>query len=253
MTDIVDVHEFIEHFGPRILSAKKIAELALQKIGAFSVNDSAADPVHLARAIDWMDLGVQEFTGTNDCPWLLQRQIEIPLDANTAEYDLQDAMGTQLPPGNVIFPISATLSDADGNELPIQIVDWEEFSAITKKDATGTPCIIYIDRTTPTQKMLVYYVPTVDTYTLLLTVQQYAPDLTRNNGDTAHQMRAEFQLWMVMMTAAHIGGGPVKRLSLQVKNDIASEAGNLRARLAAYSNKPQPMSGEPRRTEAWGA
>ncbi len=253
MTTIVSVHEAIEHSGPTIHSVKKLAELVLQKIGAFTVNDSAADPVHLARTVDWMNLVVQEFTGTTKCFWLQKRQIDIALDANEDEYDLLDAMGTQLPPGNVLFPIGATLSDANGNELPIRIVDWDEFDAIPKKTATGTPCIIYIDRTAIRPMMKVYYVPTVDTYTLKLTVQQYAPDLTRNAGDTAHQMRAEFQLWMILATAAQVGAGPVKRLALQVKNDIAAEAGNLRARMTAYANKEQPMSGEPQRTEAWGA
>ena len=253
MTTIVDVHEAIERSGPRIMSARELAVLSLQRIGAFSVNDSSPDPVHLARALQWMDLGVQEFTGTGKSFWLVQRGIEIPLEAAKQEYDLQDAMGNALPPGNVIFPLSAMLDDGEGNETPVKIVDWEEFESIEKKSSTGVPFMICVDRMRPRMTMLVYYVPTSTTSILKLTVQQYAPDLTRNNGDTSHQMRAEFQLWLVMMTAKHIGKGPVKRLSLQVSNDIAQEEGTLRARLAAYANKEQPMRGQPERTESWGA
>lgn len=258
MTIVADVITSIERSGPRLLSAAKLAELALQRIGAFSVNDSAADPVHLGRALEWMDLTVQEFAGTTKCFWLISRQIEIPLDAATITYDLQDAMGDQLPPGNVIFPISATLRHPNEggrfSETPVEIIDWEKYEAIAQKDATGVPCAIFIDRVRPRMTMYVVEPAATDsTYTLLLTVQQYAPDLTRNAGDTDHQMRAEFQLWAVLATAAHIGKGPVKRLSLQTSNDIAQEAGTLRARLTAYANREQPMRGQPERTEAWGA
>lgn len=250
---IVAVAAEIARAGPRMLSAKKIAELALQRIGAFSVNDTAADPVHLARTLDWMDLVVQEFTGNTKCFWLVSRRIPIPLTANVSTYDLQDAMGDDLPAGNVLFPLSAMLADASNNETPLTLLDWDQYEEISNKTRSGTPSRIYIDRATPRMELRVHPVPAVAGFTLYLTAQQYAPDMTAGGGDIPHGLRAEFQMWMVLATATQIGKGPVKRLSLQVSNDLANEANGLRAVLKSYANREQPMRGQPERTEAWGA
>ena len=254
MAIIADVIESLERSGPRILSVRQICEMALQKIGAFSVNDTAADPVHLQRTAEWLDLSVQEFVGNTKCAWLTRRDISIPLEANKVEYDLRDAMGNELPPGGIIFPISCTVRNTQYlRDLPVDLIDLKTYEEIEQKDQTGQPSAIYIDRLRDDMKMAVVGIPTDNTYTLYLTVQQYAPDLTRNGGETNHQMRAEYQKWMVLQAAADVGNGPVRRLSMQVLQNIVSEAGTLRARLEAYANREEPHLAKPMRTEAWGA
>lgn len=236
----------------QLYSARKIAELALQKINAFSVNDIAADPAHLDRTLQWMDLVVAEFTGNNKCEWLVSRDVSVALDANTRTYDLEDGMGDELPPGGVMFPISAYVNDGNGNDTPVEIIDGTEYEAIASKSTSGKPAVIYIDRKiVPT--LHVYPVPADTTYTLKMTVQQYAPSMSDSRGERQHGMRAEFQLWLVLATAGQIGNGPVRRLSGQVLNAIIEEAARMRARLEAYGNHPRVGQAQPRRTRSWGA
>ena len=81
----------------KLWKASGICERALRKIGAFSVNDTAADPEELSEALYWLDLAVAELAGTEQCQWLIPTTLSIALTANTPSYDLSTALGTGNP------------------------------------------------------------------------------------------------------------------------------------------------------------
>ncbi|HEC14945.1 MAG TPA: hypothetical protein ENI72_04220, partial [Rhodospirillales bacterium] len=127
-------------------SAKKICEKALRKIGAFSINDSAADGDELNEALEALDLLVAEQAGSTTCFWLIPATVSIPLTGGTATYDLISVLGASAPTDGIQFPVYATLKTDGGNETPLSIVTRDEYEGISKKTAGGSPDRIWIDR-----------------------------------------------------------------------------------------------------------
>lgn len=238
----------------KLWKASGIAERALRKIGAMSINDTAADHEELSEALYWMDLAVAEFAGSERCQWLIPATLSKALSADTASYDLSDFLGTSNPTDGVLFPVSAWIRNSSGEDAEIQILRRTEYEAITDKDQSGEPCSIYIDRLNADQNLYVWPVPSDATYTLRLVCQTYAPNLLsgtpNEGGNVAHGFSAEWQRWLVLQTAADIGSGPVRRLPSQEVSDMRQQAEISRSRLLTYSNTEKPS--QPRRTRAFG-
>ena len=95
----------------QVLTAKEICERALRAIGAFPVTDSAADGEQLREAMSWLDLYMGEFAGGNEIFFLVQQQLPIVITNGTGTYDLDDALGANLPIDGTQFPIEAWLLD----------------------------------------------------------------------------------------------------------------------------------------------
>jgi hypothetical protein len=242
----------------RLLKVAEVAEMALAKIGAYSPNDAQADATEMARAIQWMDLGVAELSGTENVKLLESSTLSANLTAGVSEYVLADLFGVQWPDNDMAFPISATTRDTSGtvtSDAPVVLIDRPEWDAIENKSAAGRPCRAWIDRTvTPTIHFDL--VPgTAPTYQFRLVIQTQSRDMRGGSpdgdGNVSHQFHAEWQRWLVLMTAAAIGAGPVRRLPQQEINDIRGEAASSLARLLAYANKWR-TSPERQRTQAWG-
>ena len=51
-------------------SAYRVAEKALRKIGAFPITDSAADPLEMREALDWLTIIMAELAGRDRVFWL---------------------------------------------------------------------------------------------------------------------------------------------------------------------------------------
>lgn len=239
----------------KLWKASGICERALRKIGAFSVNDTAADPEELAEALYWLDLAVAELAGTEQCQWLIPTTLSIALTANTANYDLSDALGTANPTDGVLFPIEAWLRDSDGLDTPIDIIRRRDFEDIEDKDKAGVTDRIYIDRLNEDQNIFIYPVVDESGYSIRLLCQTYAPNMLsgtpEGGGNIAHGFSAEWQRWLILQNAADIGSGPVRRLPPGEINDIRQQAAISRAALMAYSNREKVS--QPRRTRAHGA
>lgn len=240
----------------KVWKVSGICERALRKIGAYSINDSAADPEELAEAVYWLDLAVAELAGTSHCVWLVPTTLTIPLSADTATYDLSDVLGDDYPTDGILFPIEAYVRDDDDNDTPIEIVRRRDYEEITDKATSGKPDRIYIDRLADDQNISVYPVPTDTSYSIRLVAQTYAPDFVGSNlravnGNVAHGLSAEWQRWMILQNAADIGSGPVRRLPPGEISEIRRDAEISKARLLAYSNDEKDSM--PRRTRAYGA
>jgi hypothetical protein len=239
----------------KLWKASGICERSLRKIGAFSVNDNAADSGELAEALYWLDLAVAELAGTERCHWLIPQTLSIALTANTVSYDLSNSLGASHPTDGIIFPFEAWIRDSSGNDEPLEIIRRKEYEDINDKDATGEPTHIYIDRLNEDQNLFVYPVPTVSTYSIRLVCQTFAANLLdgtpHSRGNVSHGFSAEWQRWLILQNAADIGSGPVRRLPTPEINDMRQQAGEAKARLMAYSNREK--TSQPRRTRAHGA
>lgn len=226
----------------KIFSAREVCELSLMLIGAYSPADQAADPIHMERALQFMELEAAHLAGTKQAQWLVPQTIEIPLDADTPAYDLSDQAGAAEPSLYIMAPISATLIDDNDNETPLNIVRRSQYEEHPNKTTSGVPNEIYIDRTNDEQGLWVYPVPEVDTFSLRLVVFTYARSVLGQLGDVeagqvAHGFDRTWQLWLSVATAARIGSGPVRRLDRATLNDYRQEAGRLLTELMAGQNR----------------
>lgn len=241
---------------PRLFSARELAESALRKIGAFSINDTAADPAELSEALRWLDLSVGELTSTFECWWLIEETISFDLTADTVSYVLYSVAGNAYPSAGIQFVKSAWLRDSSGKDRELRMMSREEYEAIEDKDASGTPSAIYFDRLRnhTERNVFVHPVPTTADYSVRIVVQNYAQDQmgrgSSGSGRLDHGWPTEWQRFLIYMTAAEVGDGPVRRLPM---NEIASYraiAAGAKAALEPYANRETRGV---RRTEAWGA
>ena len=236
----------------RLLTARGVAEMALQKIGAFSVNDTASDPEELARTLQWMDLILGERAGTNEAFWLRPATITQVLAATKQTYKLDEF--SEYPALGIVYVTDAWLRLASGSDLPLQIYRRDEYEDIPIKNQTGQPAGIYIDRLAKDVTVQVHPVPTDGTLSLRLVVQTFNPsvagDVNREKwtGETAHGLRPEFQLWLIHETAAQIADGPVRKLQGGEVDRIAQKAAASWTRIEGFANREK--SG-PRRTKAF--
>lgn len=234
--------------------------MALQKIGAFTTNDEAADPVELDRTLQWLDAVVARIAETRRAGWLIPTTVRFDWPAGTASDTLDNLIETvDYPPEGVLFPQQAWLIDANGvriRELPLAR-RWE-YEDITDKTQDGEPNLIYIDRTLAVSRAFVHPVPAVGSAALSvdLLFQKYAPSMlgplegSVQSGDLAHGFSQGWQLFLVTATAAEIGDGPVRRLPTGEIDAWRKGAAMMLAELEAFSNR-EKTSGA-RRTKRYG-
>ena len=68
-----------------LFSARQIAELALRKVGAYTINDDSADYQSLVVALDFLELEIANLAGRTKNQWLIQT-VEIDLETDVYEY-----------------------------------------------------------------------------------------------------------------------------------------------------------------------
>ncbi len=229
----------------RLFSARKVGELALQVVGAFTTMDASPEPTDLERAIEWMELGIAQLSGVERLQILVPATVEFALEADTPSYVLSDVAGTAFPSKRIARPIEAYVRVDDGPESRIDIERRRDFEGISSKDTSGTPGLVYIDRTGEDPTIYVYPVPTGSTTTtyLRLVCETYAQSVLGPNadpdqaGNAAHGFESPWQLWIVHMTAALIGNGPVRMLSKQRLDDIRALADRGLAGLMTKHNR----------------
>src|SRR5690242_15736766 len=115
--------------GSSLYTAKEIAELALGKIGAFSIHDDAADADDLKRALYHFDLMITHYAAKRPRFVLRKGELSITLVEDDAAYNLREELNTALPAG-VQFVVEAMLEDGNGQRRPLRIVTDREFRRI---------------------------------------------------------------------------------------------------------------------------
>lgn len=242
--------------GSLLFSAREIVEMSLQDIGAFSPNDEGADPEEMDRGLKRLELIVAEVAGTEDCWWLMPESVSFMLPANERVSTLEDLMGANYPSTGVLFPISAVLTDADGQRVSdLELVRRWQYEEISNKNDTGQPELLYIDRLAAAVNVFVYRVPTTDEYYVDMVVQTYhrsvigAQGQSEQAGSLPHGFSAEWQLYLVNRLNTVIGAGPVRRCTAA---DITRwrEAAETSFGKLVHSNREKRS--EPSRTAPWG-
>lgn len=229
-----------------LFTAKQICEEALRKIGAYAINDTAADDEHVRLALGWLDLLMAELSGTTRCWWLVTREITVPLDtADQRTYDLAAvtaAEGLQFQ-----FPVSAALVDDAGNRAPLELWRSDQYDAVSKLTTSGNPCGVYIDRLTGL--LCVHPVPAITTLSVALTIQTFANSLVQDNrvtgvqdSDASHGLRASWQMWAIYRLAGVLGDGTIRRCSTQEQDRHLRMAEISEAKLMAFENREHDSS-----------
>lgn len=217
-------------------SAYRIAEKALRKIGAFPVTDSAADPMEMREALDWLTIIMAEFAGKARVFWLVPETVIIPLTATVASYNIKTA-ATNYPELGVQFPIEAFLEDDAGNRSPIEIVQRSVYENVCNIDDPGPVDIVYIDRLYP--PTLYTYPVLADTsksYFVKLTVQTFAPDF-QGNTDRSTSLRSAWQNWCIYKLALALGDGSITRVADTELAGFAAQAASSYRDLFAYEQR----------------
>lgn len=236
--------------------AVEVAELALGQIGAFSVNDEAADPYELARTLRWLDIVLAEVAGTFTCWWLIKETIRFPWPADTRTDTVANIMADFYPPAGIVNPISATLVDADGRAIrDLPLVRRHVYDDLPNKDDVGQPELLYFGRQATEQMLSIYRVPDVDTWYVDLVAQTYAPSVLGTQGQTdqagqlPHGFGQEWQGFLVDKLSAKIGNGPVRQKPLANVKAWDESAERSFAKLEAFANREKKS--QPSRTRRW--
>lgn len=191
----------------RVLTATGIGSLALATIGAFTVNDTAPDPIHLQRTMQFLDMLLAETVGTRRMFHRIEPGVlSLAITNGTQSYNLYTALGASLPADGIQFVVAAWCEDQDARRWPVEIVNQQKFETVCEPDKTGPPEWMHLDATAdPTLR--IYPIPDssdTNTYTLKLQVQKYAPDVapggitgTMPLTSVMHDFGQTWQRWMV--------------------------------------------------------
>lgn len=229
-----------------VLTASQICGKALRAIGAFPITESAPDGEQLREAMSWLDLIMAETAGTEKIFTLIPSTLPIPLVNGTGTYNLNNALGANLPINQVQFPFDSWLQDQNGNRHDVTIVDRQHFESVRKPSETGRPRWIYIDRLpNPTLETF----PTIDvadpnTYTLYLLAQTYAPNVapggvtgTQPSGSILTGFSQAWQRWLVLQLAHDLASGSVIKLPQPSIDNFGQMAGKAFLRLTSFENR----------------
>lgn len=227
------------------LSARRICEGALRRIGAYAINDSAARPQDLEEALRCLDDLVAELAGTVECFWLLTDTLSLPLTADTASYDLKAALGSAWPGQGIEYLRDAWIENAAGLRSPIELVRRDAFEARANLAESGCPAILHIDRLVPVPTLRPWPIPGADGFTLKLVIQAQSPTVAGSGpipkpkeGESSDAgAPAAWNRWAKYALAAEIGSGPVRKLPDATTNTWRIVAEDAKRALLAFQNQ----------------
>lgn len=227
-------------------TAKTVCERALRKIGAFSINDTAARQEDLLEALYWLDAILAQVSAINRAYWLIQPTVSFSLDNDTASVDLLDALGEDAPDDGIQFPIKAWIEDEDGNRQPLDLVAQQDIENEVDQDQTGVPTKAYIDRLNRPTMRFFPKLPTTNTtdYTVVIMYQSFSPQIAPETvtafsgaGNRMTSLREAWTRWAIFQLSADIGDGPVRTLPSTRIQAWREEANSALEALVAYENR----------------
>ena len=226
----------------KLFSARELATKVLERIGAFTVNDTGPDPIDLDRALEWMELEIALLAGTERCQWLIPAALEFTLDADEASFNLRDKAGTDMGSLLLMYPISAYIRNSSDDDTEIDLVRRTVYETHIVKDTSGTPEEIFIDRANADPTAYVWPVPADSTLSLRLVFQTYARSILGNasdgeSGNLSLDFDRAWQLWIINKTALATGDGPIRQLGNDKLTRLRGDADSTLAKLLSRQNK----------------
>lgn len=229
----------------RILSTREICERALRKIGAFSINDTAARAEELEEARLWLDMMLGHRAATKRAWWLVPETQAVTLTAAISSYGLKDALAGD---PDILAVVGAWAVSTDGSltRTPLAIArrpEWENRSVTTG----GPPALVYIDRT-DSPVLQVNPIPAAPiAHTIEVVWQRQPSDLVAANWTTPNRdFREAWNMWVVSALAAELADGPVRKAPGDEVRAMRADARRLLDELEAWD--AQEHADEPRRT-----
>lgn len=226
-----------------VLSSRELCNRVLRKIGAFPITESAADGELVQETLYWLDLALAELPGTARRFWMVSDTVSFPLTSGVQSYDLKEKLGDSWPEEGLEHVVEAWLQNSTGSRLPLEIVRRHDFEAQSKPAASGTPCIVYIDRVAePT--LQVYPVQATDDWSVYLILQKLGPNVamtTPTPGGERLEARldipAAWQRWAIFQVSADVGDGPIRKLASSTINEWRGVSRATMAELEAFQNQ----------------
>lgn len=234
-----------------LFSVSQICARALRKIGAFSINDSAADGEELQEAAYWFDMILTEQAETEACYWLRPASISVTLTAKQASYVLSTLMGTKYPANGLVSVVSISYVNGS-HDQELSAMRRSEYEGLSNKSTSGTPQFYYLDRlTSPTEQTLSLY-PTPGTAgQLKMVLQVETPEVSDTVRQRVHGLRRGWQKFLVTSLAAEIADGPVRRLPSSEVDRMRRDAEMALKKLTKANSSNTERVGF-RRAKPWG-
>lgn len=206
---------------PSFLTAKQVAENALNKIGAFPSSMSQADQGELRTALRWLEMTLNAYTGMRKMPGFT-KTVDIPVEAGIGDYNLGDYTDSALT--QQVFSVSLINALGDVDPLTMMFEDESDHENLTD---TGNPqrCLVTRD-IRPILK--VFPQPTQNNEDkgdlLRVRLQSFHEEIDpTGNGDIDLNLRPSWNMWAIKRLAYEIGSGPVRRLSSGELDRIQAE------------------------------
>lgn len=244
----------------QVYSANEICGLALGNIGQWPTSESAPPPELLPRAMQWLDLNMAQFLGSTRVFAFVSDTLDVEITNGTSSYDLDTALGADLPIDRCQFPVNAWLEDGNGNRTPVTIVTRDKFENVSRTDESGPPCWIHIDRSPATPTLRIFPTPATtdtNTYTIKLIVQTFAPNVAPQSVNNVtpvasilHGFPQAWQRWLIFQLSHDLGSGAITKLGEQSLNRFAGIANDAKTALEAFENREHAT--EAPVCEAWG-
>lgn len=199
---------------PTIFSARGLAEIALQNIGSFPVTEDAVDPKELSRAVQRLELIMNDTLGQNSVTstW---KTLEIPLQANVNRYRIAaftDDDGVDFVFDTFLQDIQSGVSTTRNLMESITEREWNRLD----KSIVGDPQRTFVDRTNDPY-LNVNPMPGSDyvagTRAIRLQIQSFATRITsQGTGGVNINFRPTWYLFLTNKLSYELGKGAIRRL-----------------------------------------
>lgn len=186
---------------------------AMEVIGA----GESASPEDLTNCGQALNLICKAYANKSLPLWCRQ-QIPVALQAGVATYTLGPATNTPRP----VRILQAFLRNADGTDVPIAIMSWEDYNAMGSKSQASQVTQIYYDPQLVNGMVTVYGVPPDSSSTLMLLIQRQLQDVNLGTDNPDVPQEAYHMLKWKLIEEVGLEYG-VKVSTLQIAANKAAQ------------------------------
>jgi len=229
----------------RLLSCNALVDHALREIGSFSSYDVSADATEHEIGLQRLDMLLAELAGTENLWFLHPTRQTVDIPVSEESFTL---FGLLDPPIQFFEDTRLIVPEATDNERPLELVRRLEYDEIRKKNESGDPRWVYIERS-ESPKAFIWPVASRTGLQMVIDGQSYAATALDNLGKNAHGFPAAWQRCLIKKLAADLGSGPVKTIPADERQQKASEGEAALQKLMTRNQRENIQ--RQRFTQAW--